>query len=587
RTPGAGTIIGNSLNFASDGEIVVEAGSVVAASALVGFDSGEDLEIRGEIYAPVINLRSVDIEIDAGGVVGDEDDPGEVNLIVVPSGEQTELGDGLPGGDGYKLTQDEVERIEASRATVTVSPAGNDPAREPDVLIGDLVIAGSEINGPSSVSVVTNGTLRVVGIVEYAGAAAGDTLLIRADERLEVITPTGGIGIFDSNDELSGQLQLSSSNIVVADADLAARLAEDSEFDGRDEALRTNSGAVNEAGYLQAGGIGLFSGGNIFVQNTGTATNFAGLTVGGGGLLIGSVSQVPGGGGAASFRGTLITANDVLTFEFTINSDRTVTLRSYSYAGGTNAAGEVIPAGGFDPILALFNAAGALIGQNDDGGSNVPADPVTGSRYDVFLQVPLTAGSYRVTVTAFSNFANGPNLSDGFEGDGNFNQRSSNFAFDVLGADSVTGPGQQNPTLTLVAFGRRQNADGTFTGGRDFFGEVDFGTGNGVTYTDLSEFNGCFINNGCGVVAPPPNTTNATVLIATLEDPGSEAIDDGEEDGGPTFGTNFVGIVDTGNLSAEQLIDQAVLSGGDSTAWGEECAPDEPECEAENEGPVP
>ena len=48
-------------------------------------------------------------------------------------------------------------------------------------------------------------------------------------------------------------------------------------------------------------------------------------------------------------------------------------------------SGAITP-GGFDPILALFNAAGVLIDQNDDGGSNVPADPNTGSHYDTFLQ---------------------------------------------------------------------------------------------------------------------------------------------------------------------------------------------------------
>ena len=111
-----------------------------------------------------------------------------------------------------------------------------------------------------------------------------------------------------------------------------------------------------------------------------------------------------------SFVGTLTTANDVLHFDFNVTAQSQITLRTYSYAGGTNSAGQIIAAGGFDPILALFNAAGALINQNDDGGINVPADPTTGAHFDTFLTSLLPAGNYTVTVMAYSNFANGPNL---------------------------------------------------------------------------------------------------------------------------------------------------------------------------------
>src|SRR5688572_11867502 len=86
-----------------------------------------------------------------------------------------------------------------------------------------------------------------------------------------------------------------------------------------------------------------------------------------------------GGTGAAqaanfSFTGNLSDPNQELLFNFDVGVASTVTLRTYSYAGGTNAAGQVIPGGGFDPILALFNSSGLLINQNDDGGcSAVPA----------------------------------------------------------------------------------------------------------------------------------------------------------------------------------------------------------------------
>src|SRR5262245_35968039 len=73
-----------------------------------------------------------------------------------------------------------------------------------------------------------------------------------------------------------------------------------------------------------------------------------------------------------SFTGSFAVDNDVQLFNFSVMAPSNVTLRTWSYAGGTNAAGQLIAAGGFDPILALFDSSGALIDQNDDGVGVAP-----------------------------------------------------------------------------------------------------------------------------------------------------------------------------------------------------------------------
>lgn len=156
-----------------------------------------------------------------------------------------------------------------------------------------------------------------------------------------------------------------------------------------------------------------------------------------------------------SFRGDFTGDADVLQFVFSVGDTSTVTLRSYSYAGGTQADGTVIAAGGFDPILALWDGAGNLIQQYDDGPEPVPADPVTGREYDTNLIISnLLAGSYTATIAEFNNFAAGTKLSDGFSqtsstftstygcSNGQFcdvggNNRTSAWAFDVLGVEDV------------------------------------------------------------------------------------------------------------------------------------------------------
>lgn len=174
-----------------------------------------------------------------------------------------------------------------------------------------------------------------------------------------------------------------------------------------------------------------------------------------------------------SFQGTFNQDDDVQLFHFTVGAGSTVILRTWSYAGGTNAAGDTIARGGFDPILALFDSTGAFIDQNDDGGcDNVDPDALTGRCWDTFFSQTLAPGNYTVSVMEFNNFANGPNLSDGFarDGQGNFTKtlgfcdsdsapnaigfcdvsltpggaRDNHWAFDILGVDSAV---QQPPQV--------------------------------------------------------------------------------------------------------------------------------------------
>lgn len=157
-----------------------------------------------------------------------------------------------------------------------------------------------------------------------------------------------------------------------------------------------------------------------------------------------------------SFIGNFTDPNTVQLFTFTVGTSSTVTLRSWSYAGGTNSAGQTIAGGNFDPILTLFNSSGNRIAFNDDGGSaNVPADPNTGRYYDVYLQQLLAPGTYQVAITAFSNFNLG--TVSQWENDGTFNGRGTAWAFDVLNVDTAVNntavPEPATWAMMVVGFG--------------------------------------------------------------------------------------------------------------------------------------
>ena len=138
-----------------------------------------------------------------------------------------------------------------------------------------------------------------------------------------------------------------------------------------------------------------------------------------------------------SYTGTFSNDNDVTTQFIFMASSGTVSAETFSYAGGTQADGNVVDAGGFDPILSLFNVVtGTLIAQNDDfaGAAN---DPVTGSAFDSMLDsIFILAGTYQLVLTQYANFPSEPFGTFPGSGTTNFtdidgNVRTNEYAFDV------------------------------------------------------------------------------------------------------------------------------------------------------------
>jgi len=126
-----------------------------------------------------------------------------------------------------------------------------------------------------------------------------------------------------------------------------------------------------------------------------------------------------------SFTGTFTSDTDIQFITFTLNSDTPgVTLQTWSYGGGTDAAGASISAGGFDLILSLFDATGQQLnpGFTGDASCTSPqvSDPTTGVCGDIFYPTTRSfpggtwlAGTYTVAITENPNSALGF-LSDGF-----------------------------------------------------------------------------------------------------------------------------------------------------------------------------
>ena len=174
------------------------------------------------------------------------------------------------------------------------------------------------------------------------------------------------------------------------------------------------------------------------------------------------MASLPVNAANLSLTGNLADANDTPSFFFTADGTSTVTIRSYSWGGGTNAQGTTIADGGFDPVLTLFDSTnGDYILDRDDISS-------TPLNLDFQLSQVLAAGSYLAVIYASGNFATGAfpggNFSDGFTGGTDFFGRTSAYAFDILNVNNTTPTAVPEPSsligtavagFTVVMFKRK------------------------------------------------------------------------------------------------------------------------------------
>ena len=132
-----------------------------------------------------------------------------------------------------------------------------------------------------------------------------------------------------------------------------------------------------------------------------------------------------------SFSGTFLFDTDLQYFTFTLqNPTEGVTLRTWSYAGGTNAAGQTIAAGGFEPYLNLYMSDGTQMNPGSSGPCTSPLtgdpvadllpDPTSGACGDVYYPTTVSfpgglwsPGTYTLVLSTFANPGIG-NLPDGF-----------------------------------------------------------------------------------------------------------------------------------------------------------------------------
>jgi len=155
------------------------------------------------------------------------------------------------------------------------------------------------------------------------------------------------------------------------------------------------------------------------------------------------------------FSGTFANDNDIVLLDFSVDSESSITIFSSSWV--TSADGY-----GFDPILAIWDSAGNLVNQQDDG-HNIGTTLSNGVSYshgnwDSYFNVLLAAGDYTASIAQYNNFAAGSNLADGFIHDANPNFTAGFGPADQFnGVDGTVRTGYWEFHILDVATASQQN----------------------------------------------------------------------------------------------------------------------------------
>jgi hypothetical protein len=175
--------------------------------------------------------------------------------------------------------------------------------------------------------------------------------------------------------------------------------------------------------------------------------------------------------GTVSDQGTLANSTDTFITTVTLAGSQTVTLQTWGFGGGINGNGATIPAGGFDPLVAVFQGTGpgaAFIQGTSDILTNYssfmgcpPAGTLTigniaGNCGDVLMALQLTAGAYTILLSDAAYIPNAVFSGTGALGDGftdltggvfqtcadpaNCINPTANWALDITLSDAAQAP---------------------------------------------------------------------------------------------------------------------------------------------------
>ncbi len=301
---------GNNLNIVQldANDVILAAGndmtlSTVTASNVLQAEADQTINIMNGVTGRAMSILSADIVIATDARLGTVNSTESLDIRNNNSDNQTFIG-GTGSRNGYHLDAAEMTRIFGSDITVfapEVLSSGFQSvgsSAPPDVIIDDFVLTagGSTPNlGPNGgFTILTPGKARVIGNASLTGLSDNNSFNLFADDAIEVIMGQGMIRLTGSGSNPAGMLFLQSDDVIVATLAAINDVGAASGTDAINARLAQNEGFTSNDGALYAGGIDVNVAGGLYVQNSGTGTDFAqrrGLTFGALGFSVTTASS--------------------------------------------------------------------------------------------------------------------------------------------------------------------------------------------------------------------------------------------------------------------------------------------------------
>lgn len=134
-------------------------------------------------------------------------------------------------------------------------------------------------------------------------------------------------------------------------------------------------------------------------------------------LILATAIPIAAHAATLPLQGVFLDDDEIFSISFTLPAPDNIAATSLGFAGGIDANGVAVPAGGFATVLSLFDTTGQLV-QLAVGSANscaaAPVDPAGGFRWDACFTAAVGAGSYTLVLSQDGNVPYGPSLSDGF-----------------------------------------------------------------------------------------------------------------------------------------------------------------------------
>ena len=267
----SGTVDGVGVSL-TGGNVAI--GGQARATAALDVLANQLFTVNGSAIGQTIGVTAGDVAIGQTGRIGSR---GVTRSITLRNGASTSpMNIGGTGQQGeFSVDRGEAARLFADQSITFVSQAGEGTGG--DARIGDLAMAfgndPANLGAGGLLKVDAGGVVTVNGAVALTTVSDADTFSIDP-QRIDVIAGGGSIVMKNAAGALRGSLELQAGTIAVADQTTLDTIAALSDFAAISAALDKPGAAASDGGYLQAGTIDLLIGQGLFIQNSGTSTEF-------------------------------------------------------------------------------------------------------------------------------------------------------------------------------------------------------------------------------------------------------------------------------------------------------------------------